>query len=350
MIRYGLDGMGGDNAPQATVKGAVEALKRIGPEDTIYIFGTAEDLEAELSKYTYNKDRLVVVPTTEVISNHDAPVKAVRRKKDSSMVVGLNYVNEGKIDVFVSAGSTGALMSGSLLIIGRIRGIDRPALASVLPPMAGKKAMLLIDSGANTDCKPNNYLEFGVMGSIYMSKVMNIESPTVGLVNIGSEETKGNTASKEAYSLMNDARVLNFKGNVEAREIPDSPCDVLVCDGFVGNVILKYTEGLGMAFMRILKEKLSDGLSTKIGAALVKDKLRSFKDMFDYSEYGGAPFLGVKGAVIKMHGSSDYVSVMNTILKAGLYVENKVVDTIHDEILKLAEEAEEAETAEAAEE
>lgn len=338
MIRYGLDGMGGDNAPQATCQGAVEALKKIDPQDVIYIFGTEEELQAELSKYKYDEERLIIVPTTEVISNDDAPVKAVRRKKDSSMVVGLNKLNEGEIDVFVSAGSTGALMSGALLIIGRIRGIDRPALASIFPPMTGNKPALLLDSGANTDCKPNNYLEFGVMGSIYMSKVMGVENPEVALVNIGTEESKGNTAVKEAYQLMKEAGNLNFKGNIEAREIPDAPADVYVCDGFVGNVIIKYTEGLGMAFLRLLKDKLkSGGLGTKLGASMVKDKLRGFKNMFDYSEYGGAPFLGVKGAVIKMHGSSDAVSVTNSLVKAGLYVQNGVVDIIHDEIMKIAE-------------
>ncbi len=338
MIKYGLDGMGGDNAPQSTCKGAVDALAKLDAQDVIYIFGNEDDLRNELSKYKYDEERLVIVPTTEVITNDDAPVKAIRRKKDSSMVVGLNKLNEGEIDVFVSAGSTGALMSGALLLIGRIRGIDRPALASIFPPMTGNKPALLLDSGANTDCKPNNYLEFGVMGSIYMSKVMGVENPEVALINIGSEETKGNTAAKEAYQLMKDAKNLNFIGNVESREIPDAPADVYVCDGFVGNVIIKYTEGLGMAFLNLLKDKLkSGGLGTKLAAATLKDKLRSFKGMFDYSEYGGAPFLGVKGAVIKMHGSSDAVAVSNSIIKAGLYVKNGVVDIIHDEIMKIAE-------------
>ena len=339
MIRIGLDGMGGDHAPLEIVKGAVEAVQRLNPDDVIYIFGEEELIGAELEKYRYPQERIQIVPTSEVITNHDTPVKAVRRKTDSSLVVGLNYLKDEKIDVFLSAGNTGALMSGSTLILGRIRGIDRPALATMLPPMVGDKPMFLLDSGANSECKPNNILEFGIMGSVYMNKVMGVQNPRVGLVNIGAEETKGTTVIKAAYELLSQGNV-NFVGNVEAREIPESPADVVVCDGFVGNVVIKYTEGIAAAFMHILKDKFSSGLQAKLGAVLLMDKLKEMKKMFDYSEYGGAPFLGVRGAVLKMHGSSKANAVKNTILKSVAYVENNVVKTIYDEIMKNAEEAE----------
>ncbi len=343
MVRIGLDAMGGDNAPQETVKGAAEASLKLGAEDVICLFGDEIALGEELAKHQYAQDKIEIVHTTQVISNDDKPVKAVRRKADSSLVVGLNHLKEEKIDVFISAGNTGAIMSGSLLILGRIRGIDRPALATVLPPMKGDKPMLLLDSGANSECKPGNVMEFGVMGSVYMNKVMGVENPRVGLINIGSEESKGNTVTKAAYELLSQSN-LNFVGNVEARQIPESPADVVVCDGFVGNVILKYTEGLASAFMHILKTKMSSGFAAKIGAALMMDKLKEIKGMFDYSEYGAAPFLGVKGAVLKMHGSSDAEAVKNTILKSRAYIENQVIKTIHDEILKMAEAAEDEES------
>lgn len=339
MIKFGLDGMGGDNAPHEIVKGAVDAAQKLSDEDVIYIFGDEALIKAELGKYKYPDEKITVIHASEVITNHDTPVKAIRRKTDSSMVVGLNYLKDEKIDVFISAGNTGALLSGSTLILGRIRGIDRPALATILPPMVGGKPLFLMDSGANSECKPNNLLEFGVMGSVYMNKVMGVEDPVVGLVNIGAEESKGNTVTKAAYELLSQSD-LNFKGNVESREIPESPVDVLVCDGFTGNIIIKYTEGLAMGFMHILKDKLSSGFTAKIGAALVMDKLRELKGMFDYSEYGGAPFLGVRGAVLKMHGSSNANAVKNTILKSKAYVENSVVKTIHDQIMSIAEAAE----------
>jgi glycerol-3-phosphate acyltransferase PlsX len=332
--------MGGDHAPVETVKGAVEAAALLREEDSICIFGDEEQIRQELENCEYSGDRIKVVATTEVITNEDSPVKAVRRKKDSSLVVGLNHLKEEKIDVFISAGNTGALMSGALLTLGRIRGIDRPALATLLPPMKGTKPMFLMDSGANSECKPANLLEFAVMGSVYMNKVMGIESPTVGLINIGAEATKGNTMTKAAYELLDQSN-LNFIGNVEARDLPESPADVVVCDGFTGNIVLKYTEGMAMAFMHILKDKLSSGVQAKLGAALLMSKLKDFKKMFDYSEYGGAPFLGVRGAVLKMHGSSNANAVKNTIMKSVAYVENEVVKTIHDEIMKIAEETEE---------
>ena len=238
-MRIILDGMGGDHAPASVVEGAVLASKKI--EHEICIIGQEELIQAELGKYKYDAAKITVIDAREVITNDDAPVRAVRSKKDSSIVKGINMVKNGEGDIFISAGSTGALMAGGLFLLGRIQGIDRPALASVYPIM-GKKASLLLDAGANAECKPNNLLEFGIMGNIYMEKVLGRENPRVGLVNLGAEAAKGNTLTKAAYELLEQSH-LNFIGNVEAREVPKGACDVIVADGFTGNVILKLTEG-----------------------------------------------------------------------------------------------------------
>lgn len=328
-----LDGMGGDNAPASVVGGAVEASKLI--KDEIIIVGKEEEIFNELKKYKYDKERVTVVNANEVIENEDTPVKSVRKKKDSSMVVGLNMLNEGKGDLFISAGNTGALLAGSLFNVGRIQGIDRPALASIYPIM-GSIPSLLLDAGANSECKPNNLLEFGVMGSIYMDKVIGRENPRVGLVNIGVEENKGSTLTKAAFELL-DKSHLNFIGNVEAREVPKGACDVIVCDGFVGNVILKLTEGLAWNILKLLKRKFTSGNLAKMGALMLKGKFKELKDEFDYSEYGGAPILGVKRPVVKMHGSSSVKAVKNTILKGIPYAEENVVGIISDAVFELEE-------------
>ena len=331
-MKIGIDGMGGDNAPAEVVKGAVEASKQI--EDEIILFGDQDTLLSHLAAYTYNKEQIRVSHAADVISNHDAPVRSVRTKTESSMVKGIQAVKEEEIDVFISAGNTGALMAGGLFILGRIPGIDRPALATVLPSIIGSKPMLLLDSGANSECKPGNLLEFGVMGSIYMNRVLGVSRPQIGLVNIGAEETKGTTVTKAAYELLSKSKI-KFIGNVEARDIPTGPCDVLVCDGFVGNVILKLTEGVALSLLKLLKDKFTEGTKAKLAAFLLLDKFKDLKTMLDCSEYGGAPILGVKGALVKMHGSSNANAVKNTILKARPYVENHVVRTIHDEVLSI---------------
>jgi glycerol-3-phosphate acyltransferase PlsX len=328
-----LDGMGGDNAPFEIVKGAILAALEI--KHTIIIVGDEEKINAELNKYKYDKEQITIRHASEVITNEDSPVKAVRTKAESSMVVGINMIKSGEGDLFVSAGNSGAMMAGGLFILGRIQGIDRPAMASIYPIM-GDKASLLVDAGANADCKPLNLLEFGTMGSIYMEKVLDRKSPKVGLVNIGAEETKGTTVVKAAHELLQKSD-LNFIGNVEARDIPKGKVDVIVCDGFVGNVILKLTEGLAWSILKLLKSKFTDGTKAKIGALLLTDKLREIKDEFDYSEYGGAPILGVKGAIVKMHGSSNAKAVKNTILKGIPYVENNVVQIIQNSVLEIEE-------------
>lgn len=333
-MRIILDGMGGDNAPEEIVKGAVEASKLI--DDEICIVGREELIHKELKKYKYDPEKVYVVHAEEVITNDEAPVRAVRSKKDSSLVKGLNMLKDGRGDLFISAGSTGAMMAGGLFILGRIQGLDRPAIASVYPIIGQHKAALLIDAGANAECKADNLLEFGIMGSIYADKVMKIADPKVGLVNIGHEEAKGSTLTKAAYQLLAKSHV-NFIGNVEAREIPKGACDVIVCDGFVGNVILKLTEGFGWNVFQMLKQKFTEGMKAKIGVVFLMDKMKDLKAEFDYSEYGGAPILGIKGAVVKMHGSSNAKAVKNTILKGIPFAKENVVDIIQNSVLEIEE-------------
>ncbi len=328
-----LDGMGGDNAPASVVEGAVLALKEM-PHEIIFV-GREEMIREELQKYKYDESRVSIVDARELITNDEAPVRAVRSKKDSSIVKGINMVKNGEGDIFISAGSTGALLSGGLFILGRIQGIDRPALASIYPIIGGK-ASLLVDAGANSECKPNNLLEFGIMGNIYMEKVIGRENPRVGLVNIGTEAKKGSTLTKAAYELLEQSD-MNFIGNVEAREVPKGVCDVIVTDGFTGNVILKLTEGLAWNILQVIKKKFTEGLKAKLGAALLIDKLAGLKQEFDYSEYGGAPILGVKGPIVKMHGSSNANAVKNTILKGIPYVEENVVGIIQGSVLEIEE-------------
>ena len=328
-----LDGMGGDNAPFSVVEGAVLASRQT--QHHICIIGQEELIIPELKKYKYESDNISVINATQVISNDDAPVRAVRSKKDSSIVKGINLVKNGEGDIFISAGSTGALLAGGLFILGRIQGIDRPALASVYPIVGGIPS-LLVDAGANADCKPNNLLEFGIMGNIYMEKVIGRKDPKVGLVNIGAEAAKGSTLTKAAYDLLEQSH-LNFIGNVEAREVPKGACDVIVTDGFTGNVLLKLTEGLAWNILQVIKKKFTDGVKAKLGAALLIDKMTELKQEFDYSEYGGAPILGVRGPIVKMHGSSNANAVKNTILKGIPYVSENVVDTIQNSVLEIEE-------------
>lgn len=331
-MRIILDGMGGDNAPVEIVKGAVEASKLI--EDEIVIVGDGDKIEFQLKKYKYSDEKISVKHASEVIENDDAPVRAVRRKKDSSMVVGLNMVKSGEGDLFISAGNTGALMAGALFNLGRIQGIDRPAIASIYPILGTKKPSLLVDAGANSECKPSNLLEFAMMGSIYMEKVLGRENPKIGLVNLGVEETKGSTLTKAAFGLLEKSH-LNFSGNIEAREVPLGGADVVVCDGFVGNVILKLTEGLAINIVNLLKKKFTENARAKMGAVLLSKKLRSLKEEFDYTEYGGAPILGVKGPVVKMHGSSNANAVKNSILKAIPFAEENVVGIISESVFEI---------------
>lgn len=334
-MRIVIDGMGGDNAPEAIVKGCVEAAALI--EHEIIIVGDEGQIIKELAKYSYKPEQIIIVHASDVITNEDAPVRAVRTKMESSMVKGITMIKEGKGDLFISAGNTGAIMAGGLFILGRIQGIDRPALAATYPILTGKGGVsLLVDSGANVECKPNNLLEFATMGSIYMNKVLAVDNPSVGLVNVGSEDSKGTTIIKSAYEMLGRSK-LNFIGNIEARDVPKGGCHVIVCDGFVGNVILKLTEGLAWSILKLLKTKFTSGVVSKMGALLLSGKFKELKSAFDYSEYGGAPILGVRGAMVKMHGSSGSNAVKNTILKGIPFAENKVVQIIQDSVLELEE-------------
>lgn len=328
-----LDVMGCDKGALATVKGAVDSLSN--PSIKIILVGTKEDIETELKKYKYDETRIEIVPTTEVIENTDTPTKAIKTKKDSSMVVGLNLVKEGRAGAFISGGNTGALLTGATTIIGRIKGVERPALATLLPNI--KNHTVLIDSGANTDCKASYLQQFAILGSLYAKDMLNIETPTVGLVNIGSEKGKGNELTKEAYNLLEETNV-NFIGNIEAREIPAGVVDVLVCDAFVGNVVLKLSEGTTESMMKLIKTELTSSLVTKIGAGLSKSAFLNIKNKFDYREVGGAPFLGLKGLVLKAHGSSDDVAIKNAINQGYMFLSKGTLNKFEESINELNNE------------
>ena len=327
-----LDGMGGDHAPREIVKGAIQAIEQI--DDEIIIVGQEDAINKELKKGKYKGDRITVVHAPEEITMHDTPVKAIREKKNSSLVVGLNMLKDGTGDLFVSAGNTGALIVGARLILGRIRGIDRPALASIYPDMETMQPCLLVDAGASAESKAQNLLEYGLMGSIFIEKVWNRENPRVGLVNLGAEESKGTSVTKDAYQRLSMSQ-LNFIGNVEARDVPKGVCDVIVCDGFVGNVILKLTEGVSLTIFKLVKNAITENLKSKIGALFIKSQLMKLKNEFDYEEYGGAPVLGVNGPVMKMHGSSTATAVKNAIIRGIPYAKENVVDIIREEMLDL---------------
>lgn len=329
-----LDGMGGDHAPREIVKGAVEAAALISHD--IYIVGKKKEIEEEIKKNKFKGSNIKVVDAEEVITMDDSPVKAIRRKTQSSMVIGLNMVRDGQGDLFISGGNTGALVVGARMILGRIEGIDRPVLASIYPCIGGGEPSLLVDAGASSEAKAQNMLESGLMGSIYMEKVWGREKPKVGLVNLGVEESKGTSVTKDAYHKLKAAPI-NFVGNVEARELPTGACEVIVCDGFVGNVILKLTEGLAWNILKLIKNKFMTNIKTKMAALAMKPQLNSMVSEFDYEEYGGAPILGVNGPVIKIHGSSGSAAVRNAILKSIPYSQENVVEIIRQSMFDLAE-------------
>ncbi len=329
-MKIAVDAMGGDKAPKAIIAGSLLVLDEI--ESNIVLIGKEDIIKKELEKRTTDFKRIDILDAQDVVENEDKPVKAIRSKKDSSMVKGFEALKNKEVDAFVSAGSTGALLAGSLLKIGRIKGIDRPALAPIYPTRKGFS--LLVDAGANTDCKPRNLLEFGIMGSIYLQQVLGINNPKVGMVNIGTEEGKGNRLVSETYEVMKKSD-MNFYGNLEARDIPGGIVDVIVCDGFVGNVILKLTEGVAMNMTSMLKEAFTKNFISKIGALILKGGLKEFKSKLDYTEYGGAPFLGVKRPVIKAHGSSNENAIKNAIKYGEIFCKNGVIEKIEEEIFKI---------------
>ncbi len=330
-----LDAMGGDQAPDAIVAGAVAALRRF-PDIRILLAGPQSRLEALLRDARDVRERVEILPADEVIEMEEPPMLAVRKKVNSSMVQAMMAVREKRAGAVVSAGNTGAILAGGMLRIGRIQGIERPALAPVIP--GAKKPFLLIDAGANVDCQPKYLVQFGLMGSVYMKTVMGVEDPAVGLVNIGAEAEKGNKLTKETYQLMQAQTSYRFAGNAEARDIPTGDFDVVVADGFDGNIILKYTEGIVGAMMGMLKANLMASRVSKIGAALSRPAFRKFKRSMDYNAYGGAPLLGVDGAVIKAHGASGETAIMNAVRQAREMLAGDVAGKIKARLAGLTED------------
>ncbi|MCI8516227.1 MAG: phosphate acyltransferase PlsX [Hungatella sp.] len=330
MIKIAVDAMGGDYAPAEMVKGAVEALKKKEQVHVILV-GQEDRIRQELSSYAYPADRLTIVHASEVIETEEPPVNAIRKKKDSSIVVGMNLVKRQEADAFVSAGSSGAILVGGQVIVGRIRGVERPPLAPLIPTERG--ASLLIDCGANVDARPSHLVQFARMGSIYMEHVIGIKKPRVAIVNIGAEEEKGNALVKETFPLLKACEDLNFIGSIEAREIPHGGADVIVSEAFVGNVILKLYEGVGSTLIGMVKQGMMTNLKSKIGALLVKPALKETMKAFDASQYGGAPLLGLKGLVVKTHGNSKANEVCNSILQCVTFKEQQINEKIKESLL-----------------
>ena len=320
-IKVAVDAMGGDNAPGEIVKGAVDAVN-VRKDIQVLLVGKQDMVKEELKKYTYPKDQIEVVHAEEVIETAEPPVNAIRSKKNSSLVVGMNMVKQKEADAIVSAGSSGAILVGGQVIVGRIKGIERPPLAPLIPTEKG--VSLLVDCGANVDARASHLVQFARMGSIYMEHVVGIKKPKVAIVNIGEEEEKGNALVKETFPLLKECKDINFIGSIEAREIPHGQADVIVCEAFVGNVILKLYEGLGSTFFRVVKKGLLSSLRSKAGAVLIKPALKSVLKTFDASEYGGAPLLGLKGLVVKTHGSAKAVEVTNSIIQCVTFKEQDI--------------------------
>ena len=341
VIRVVVDAMGGDNAPQEPVKAAVEAVKE--REDIhVILTGIGDVIEKELAKYPDRpEDRIRVVHTSEVIETAEPPVFAIRKKKDSSIVVGLNMVRKNEADAFVSSGSTGAVLVGGQVLVGRAKGVERPPLAPLIPTMDG--VSLLIDCGANVDARPSHLVQFAKMGSIYMEEVVGVKNPRVAIVNNGAEEEKGNALVKETFPLLKETEGINFIGSIEAREIPNGYADVIVCEAFVGNVILKLYEGVGAALVKKIKEGMMTSLRSKIGGLLVKPALKETMKTFDATEYGGAPLLGLKGLVVKTHGSATAAEIRNAIFQCVQFRHQRVNEKIAERILPPAKEDPESE-------
>ena len=329
-IKVVVDAMGGDNAPEVTVEGAVEALK-VSDKISIILTGRTEDIKKELQKYSYDESRISVVQADDVIGFDEPPVMAIRKKKNSSIVVGLNLVKRGEADAFVSAGSTGAILVGGQFVVGRIKGIERAPLAPLIPTAKGPS--LLIDCGANVDARSSHLVQFAKMGSIYMEHIVGIKNPRVAIVNIGAEEEKGNMLVKETYPLLKECTDINFVGSIEARDIPNGDADVIVCEAFVGNVILKLYEGLSNTLMHEIKAGLMSSLRSKIGGLLIKPALKKVVKGFIGEDQGGAPLLGLKGLVVKAHGSSGADDIKKAIIQCIQFSEEEINEKIKENII-----------------
>lgn len=334
-IIVAVDAMGGDNAPLEIVKGSVDAVNK-SKSVKVVLIGQEDVIRPVLSQLPCPEGQIEIRNATEVISTEETPVMAVRKKKDSSIVVGERMVKNGEADAFVSAGSTGAVLAGGSLIVGRLKGVDRTPLGALIPTAKG--VAFLVDSGANMDCKTTYLVQFAKMGAIYMEHVMGIKNPRVALVNVGVEEEKGNALAKEAHQLLKDCRDINFIGNIEAREIPAGGADVVVCDGFVGNVVLKSYEGVSGVLISEIKKSLMGSLRTKIGGALIKPALKEMLKNFDTSEYGGAPMLGLNGLVVKTHGSAKAKEIRNSILQCVTFKEQRIKEKIQENLVSGSED------------
>lgn len=321
IIKVAVDAMGGDNAPSSVVKGAVEAVNKI-TNLSVTLVGKEDEVKEELALYQYDENRLNVVNATQIIGFNEHPAVAVKKKTDSSIVVGMKLVRSGDADAFVSAGSTGALLVGGIAYIGRIKGIERTPLATLIPTENG--ASLLIDCGANVDARPSHLVQFAKMGSLYMENLCGVSSPKVGIINIGAEEEKGNALVKETFPLLKECDKINFVGSVEARDIPKGSADVIVCEAFVGNVVLKLYEGLAGTLLKKIKAGMMSTFLSKIGAGLSKKAIKKTLKSFDVSEYGGAPLLGLNGLAVKTHGSSTHVEIFNSIKQCVTYIETDI--------------------------
>ena len=328
-VKVAVDAMGGDNAPTEIVKGAIAAVNE-NTNVKVYLVGLEEVIRKELSNYTYNNEQVEIINATEIIETAEPPVMAIRRKKDSSIVKAMNLVKEGVCDAYVSAGSTGATLVGGQVIVGRIKGVERPPLAPLIPTEKG--CALLIDCGANVDARPSHLIQFAKMGSVYMENVVGIKNPRVAIVNNGAEEEKGNALVKETFPLLKNCPDINFIGSIEARDIPTGYADVIVCEAFVGNVILKLYEGVGGTLIKMVKQGMMTSLRSKIGALLVKPALKETLKAFDLEQYGGAPMLGLNGLVVKTHGSSKSVEIKNSILQCITFTEQNINEKIKEKI------------------
>ena len=338
MIRVAVDAMGGDNAPGEIVAGAVMAANT-RKDIKILLVGQQERVSSELEKHTYNTDQIEIVNATEVIETEEPPVNAIRKKKDSSIVVGMNMVRHGEADAIVSAGSSGAILVGGQVIVGRIKGVERPPLAPLIPTENG--VSLLIDCGANVDARPSHLVQFAKMGSVYMEHAMGIKNPRVAIVNIGAEEEKGNALVKETFPLLKECGDITFTGSIEAREIPHGGADVIVAEAFTGNVILKLYEGVGATLISKVKAGMMTSLRSKIGALLVKPALKETLKSFDASQYGGAPLLGLNGLVVKTHGSSKRTEVCNSIIQCVTFKEQGINEKIKESLFPVEGQSEE---------
>ena len=328
-VKVAVDAMGGDNAPAEIVKGAVEAIQE-NSKVKVYLVGNEDAMKKELAGYQYPEEQLMLVPASEVIETAEPPVMAIRKKKDSSLVKALYLVKDGTCDAYVSAGSSGATLVGGQVIVGRIKGVERPPLAPLIPTENG--CALLVDCGANVDARPSHLVQFAKMGSIYMENIMGVRNPRVAIVNIGAEEEKGNALVKETFPLLQNCPDIHFIGSIEARDIPAGMADVIVCEAFVGNVILKLYEGVGGTLIKKVRNGMMSSLRSKIGAFLVKPALKETLKDFDLEQYGGAPMLGLNGLVVKTHGSSKSVEIKNSILQCILFKEQKINEKIKEKI------------------